>query len=277
MDLKRFHNSDQLPYYSTSPRKKVVSRFGLGIVFSVILIIIGSYHVSFRASFFDSVLEGFNRNNTSKPFWSFSFSATSCFYSCRKVTSSSSSSAAVTPSSVHDTIVEELKHSAVGNGSYENVTKNSYQNGNQSMDFGAKGVAMNNTREGKNSSKKENNGSVDLKGPEKSPELVKPEVDKIANLNFSNVTVSNSPNMENVSVDAGKENVASQKHLGKSNSFYGDCDIFDGKWVKDDSKPYYPPGSCPYIDIDFDCHRNKRPDAGYVNWRWQPHGCDIPR
>lgn len=129
------------------------------------------------------------------------------------------------------------------------------------------------TRE-KNSSR-EDKGNVDLRGPEKSPEFVKSEVDKIANL--SNVIVSNSPKMENVSVDAGNKNVISRQHVEKSNSFYGDCDIFYGRWVKDDSKPYYPPGSCPYIDRDFDCHRNKRPDAGYVKWRWQPHGCDIPR
>lgn len=55
------------------------------------------------------------------------------------------------------------------------------------------------------------------------------------------------------------------------------CDIFDGKWVRDDSKPYYPPGSCPYIDKDFDCHLNRRPDVGFVKWKWQPNGCDIPR
>lgn len=54
------------------------------------------------------------------------------------------------------------------------------------------------------------------------------------------------------------------------------CDIFDGKWVRDDSKPYYPPGSCPYIDKDFDCHLNGRPDVGFVKWKWQPNGCDIP-
>ena len=45
-------------------------------------------------------------------------------------------------------------------------------------------------------------------------------------------------------------------------SFYGSCDIFDGRWVRDDSKPYYPPGSCPYIDRDFDCQLNGRPDDG---------------
>ncbi|OIW10584.1 hypothetical protein TanjilG_15956 [Lupinus angustifolius] len=56
----------------------------------------------------------------------------------------------------------------------------------------------------------------------------------------------------------------------------GKCNIFDGKWVKDDSKPYYPLGSCPYIDRDFDCNLNGRPDSEYVKWKWQPNGCDIP-
>ncbi|KAM3202868.1 protein trichome birefringence-like 2 [Capsicum annuum] len=64
--------------------------------------------------------------------------------------------------------------------------------------------------------------------------------------------------------------------IGCGRDFYGDCDIYDGEWVIDDTKPYYPPGSCPIIDRDFDCHLNKRPDQGYINWRWQPYACDIP-
>lgn len=62
-------------------------------------------------------------------------------------------------------------------------------------------------------------------------------------------------------------------HVG----LYENCDIFDGKWVRDDSKPYYPSGSCPFIDRDFDCHLNGRPDGEYVKWKWQPNGCNIPR
>ncbi|XP_015894741.2 protein trichome birefringence-like 2 [Ziziphus jujuba] len=71
-------------------------------------------------------------------------------------------------------------------------------------------------------------------------------------------------------------NYSSQFKKMQSGS-YEECDIFDGKWVRDDSKPYYPQGSCPYIDKDFDCHLNGRPDDGYLKWRWQPNGCDIPR
>ncbi|XP_027362825.1 protein trichome birefringence-like 2 [Abrus precatorius] len=69
---------------------------------------------------------------------------------------------------------------------------------------------------------------------------------------------------------------ASQKEGMVQGGFRGNCDIFDGNWVRDDSKPYYPLGSCPYIDRDFDCHLNGRPDSEYVKWKWQPNGCDIP-
>ncbi|KAH9626804.1 hypothetical protein KSS87_001963 [Heliosperma pusillum] len=54
------------------------------------------------------------------------------------------------------------------------------------------------------------------------------------------------------------------------------CDIFDGRWVHDKSYPIYPPGSCPFID-KFSCFDHGRSDLGYLSYRWQPRGCDIPR
>lgn len=76
----------------------------------------------------------------------------------------------------------------------------------------------------------------------------------------------------------GKKNESvTQKMEKKKGDLYEDCDIFDGKWVRDDSKPYYPLGSCPFIDRDFDCHINGRPDIEYVKWKWQPNQCNIPR
>ncbi|KDP26622.1 hypothetical protein JCGZ_17780 [Jatropha curcas] len=63
---------------------------------------------------------------------------------------------------------------------------------------------------------------------------------------------------------------------GNQSGNFETCDIFDGQWVRDDSKPYYPAGSCPHIDRDFDCHRNRRPDDGFVKWKWQPNGCNVP-
>ncbi|KAI3970900.1 hypothetical protein MKX01_024547, partial [Papaver californicum] len=55
-----------------------------------------------------------------------------------------------------------------------------------------------------------------------------------------------------------------------------ECDIFDGQWVlREDNQPYYPEGSCPYIDKDFDCYINKRPDNDFLKWQWQPKNCNI--
>lgn len=67
---------------------------------------------------------------------------------------------------------------------------------------------------------------------------------------------------------------ASLKRVG---GLTGKCDIFNGKWVRDEGKPYYPPGSCPHIDKDFNCYENGRPDDEFMRWRWQPKDCDIPR
>jgi hypothetical protein len=55
------------------------------------------------------------------------------------------------------------------------------------------------------------------------------------------------------------------------------CDMFHGNWVRDDSYPLYPEGSCPHIDEPFDCYLNGRRELAYQKLRWQPSGCSIPR
>uniref|UniRef100_A0A1D1XTB7 Uncharacterized protein C7orf58 n=1 Tax=Anthurium amnicola TaxID=1678845 RepID=A0A1D1XTB7_9ARAE len=88
----------------------------------------------------------------------------------------------------------------------------------------------------------------------------------------------------NGNLSNGKEN-KSQEGAGAyrgptprmvSSGLERNCDIFRGRWVRDETKPYYPPGSCPLIDRDFDCHANARPDYDFLRWRWQPNDCDIP-
>ncbi|KAL5214423.1 hypothetical protein ABZP36_003575 [Zizania latifolia] len=58
---------------------------------------------------------------------------------------------------------------------------------------------------------------------------------------------------------------------------FAKCNVFTGGWVRDEGYAFYPPGSCPHIDDDFNCHKNGRTDSGFLKWRWQPHGCEIPR
>eukprot|EP01018_Ginkgo_biloba_P016806 Gb_26510 [translate_table: standard] len=55
------------------------------------------------------------------------------------------------------------------------------------------------------------------------------------------------------------------------------CDIFEGKWVYDESYALYLPGSCPYSSNDFNCRKNGRKDSQYERWRWQPRDCNVPR
>ncbi|TYJ16598.1 hypothetical protein E1A91_A10G266000v1 [Gossypium mustelinum] len=56
------------------------------------------------------------------------------------------------------------------------------------------------------------------------------------------------------------------------------CDIFCGKWVKDElTRPHYDESECPYIQPQLTCRTHGRPDTEYQKWRWQPHGCDLPR
>ncbi|XP_002981501.2 protein trichome birefringence-like 5 [Selaginella moellendorffii] len=55
------------------------------------------------------------------------------------------------------------------------------------------------------------------------------------------------------------------------------CDIYSGRWVRDDGYPLFQPSFCPFTDGAFQCQENGRNDSGYLHWRWQPHSCDLPR
>ncbi|KAL8206060.1 hypothetical protein R6Q57_009611 [Mikania cordata] len=56
------------------------------------------------------------------------------------------------------------------------------------------------------------------------------------------------------------------------------CDLFSGRWVHDkESYPLYKEVECPYIPGEFSCGKYGRTDFMYQQWRWQPHGCNLPR
>ena len=57
----------------------------------------------------------------------------------------------------------------------------------------------------------------------------------------------------------------------------GGCDLFDGKWVWDESYPLYQSKDCSFLDEGFRCSENGRRDLFYTKWRWQPKGCNLPR
>lgn len=57
----------------------------------------------------------------------------------------------------------------------------------------------------------------------------------------------------------------------------GDCDIYKGDWVWDESYPLYQSRDCMFLDGGFRCTENGRPDNFYTKWRWQPKDCNLPR
>ncbi|KAM7278661.1 hypothetical protein ACFE04_005795 [Oxalis oulophora] len=55
------------------------------------------------------------------------------------------------------------------------------------------------------------------------------------------------------------------------------CDLSQGKWVYDNTYPLYNPNSCPFIETEYNCQKNGRPDQDYLKYRWQPSGCKLSR
>ncbi|KAI0515547.1 hypothetical protein KFK09_008212 [Dendrobium nobile] len=62
-----------------------------------------------------------------------------------------------------------------------------------------------------------------------------------------------------------------------SNGRLDDCDYSDGKWVFNGGSDQYYSEECPFIDPGFLCRFNGRKDINYLQWRWKPQRCNLPR
>ncbi|VVA94250.1 unnamed protein product [Arabis nemorensis] len=79
------------------------------------------------------------------------------------------------------------------------------------------------------------------------------------------------------SVSPRRIRVKNESVIDSASKELSSCDIFDGSWVFDNSEPIYLPGFCPFVEDKFNCFKNGRPDSDFLRYRWQPHGCSIPR
>lgn len=55
------------------------------------------------------------------------------------------------------------------------------------------------------------------------------------------------------------------------------CDLYEGRWIPDFEGSQYTNSSCATIPISKNCFRNGRKDRDFLNWRWKPEKCDLPR
>lgn len=282
-----------------SPRRKVVSGFGLGVAATVIVFVVLLLSNSLKAPAVSPLFQGFNLvrviNNNSSRVVSWPFSFTTAVSNDTGVSVSggrqADSSVDLVGKSQEANVSNEIAHlgnltreAEVGSILEANASAVS-RNGNFS-DSSADKVNFSHTvnngsfpvEEGRSCG----NCSLVVKGDVNSKEIGSQFVN---NTSYVNSKVPDNNNVTNFSGDGGSLNDSNNKITNPRydseptkmhGSSYDKCNIFDGRWVRDDSKPYYPPGSCPYIDRDFDCHLNGRPDDGFVKWKWQPNGCDIP-
>ncbi|ONI30409.1 hypothetical protein PRUPE_1G249700 [Prunus persica] len=321
-----------------SPRRKVISGFGLGIGVSIVVLGVLLFSNSLKSPTVEPSIQGFYSVglNSGSVSWPFSFSSSSgSSFSHRSSTSETQESIDL-EHKIEEGRVLNRTHEA----NYSVVAGNS-----NFVEPNGKGTVLENTHfqnfteevkdrsfvieDEKNQQKNSDNGSlipekgkvlssngggtiVEIAHLGNSSELLKngslhgEEGRVIGNFSLSDIedvhaekTIEgslskNSSNEDDkVTENKRKKSVRETAHLGNSKEknkiidydsqlrkmqtdSYQKCDIFFGKWVRDDSKPYYPGGSCPYIDRDFNCQLNGRPDNAFIKWKWQPNECDIP-
>lgn len=66
----------------------------------------------------------------------------------------------------------------------------------------------------------------------------------------------------------------------KEGAFYessSSCDYTNGKWVHDKQGPLYNGTTCGTIKEGQNCISHGRPDMGFLQWRWKPKQCPLPR
>lgn len=234
---------DHFPVCS-SPRKKLVSGFGIGFVSFFIFLFILFSNSSFKNPVSDKLfIQGFNISNNS---------------SC-------------TTSGINSTHLEQNPKVL--------VSESRAESNSSSLDIRLRPLGKVDINLGRLSGDVKN-GSV------KGSDFNDTHLIDVKNESFSAIVMNHKEG--EVDQEIGNASVKlsdglDQDHgevyikLGNLGGSFEECDIFNGRWVKDDTKPYYPAGSCPYVDKDLNCHLNKRPDNEFVKWRWQPFGCEIPR
>ncbi|KAG8384791.1 hypothetical protein BUALT_Bualt04G0155200 [Buddleja alternifolia] len=55
------------------------------------------------------------------------------------------------------------------------------------------------------------------------------------------------------------------------------CNLFEGQWIQDARGSLYTNHSCTTIPYKTNCFLHGRKDTDFLNWRWKPNKCDIPR
>jgi len=81
-----------------------------------------------------------------------------------------------------------------------------------------------------------------------------------------------------VKLEAGLQEPAIRGTTEEGDASNEECNWSRGRWVYDNvSRPLYNGLKCAFIFPEVACDKYGRKDVMYQHWRWQPHGCDLPR
>ena len=119
----------------------------------------------------------------------------------------------------------------------------------------------------------EGNGDSSVQGPYASQQAGQREISYRSAAGNKSGEAPVNPNKQDA--DMIQEAVRRKMDLARSNT--AKCDVYDGRWVFDESYPLYTSSSCPFVDEGFSCEANGRMEQNYTKWRWQPTHCNIPR
>ncbi|RZC59113.1 hypothetical protein C5167_006414 [Papaver somniferum] len=78
-------------------------------------------------------------------------------------------------------------------------------------------------------------------------------------------------------IDVWNEFVTALLQMNIENGGEKRCDLFKGRWIPDLSLSIYTNLSCPTIPDSRNCQKFGRKDVDYMNWRWKPNECELPR
>lgn len=123
------------------------------------------------------------------------------------------------------------------------------------------------------------NGEKEMRGNVSSLEVI----ESVNQSNPSNLEKGSNVLQRNQHSNTSK--IGGENNEKKGNLFFNmnkreveqECNIYNGRWVFDESYPLYGSKSCSFIDEGFSCEANGRTDGDYMKWRWKPNHCDIPR
>ncbi|XP_059639820.1 xyloglucan O-acetyltransferase 4-like [Cornus florida] len=76
---------------------------------------------------------------------------------------------------------------------------------------------------------------------------------------------------------ASNQQIDQRTHVLTQGIDHEECDLFKGQWIPDQNGSAYTSTNCSWIPEWKNCFKHGRKDTDFINWRWKPIECELPR